>query len=498
MYEPTWDAVCTHRVPEWYEDAKLGVIVHWGPYSVPGWAPRVPDIQELLTRHGPKRMLRDNPYAEWYLNSMRIRRSPTAEHHAETYGADYSYDNFAKTFDDASAGADLDGIAEVCRAAGARYVVLTTKHHDGFALWPSAVAHPTKGAYHARRDLVGGITDAVRARRMRMGLYYSGGYDWPYNDAVITGAADAILAVPHGERYRAYVTAHVRELIERYRPSILWNDISWPAGGDLPELFAAYYNAVPEGAVNDRWSEPAIGRNWLSERGVRVMGGVVQAIWPFIPARRKRLTFVAPRHCDFRTPEYRVLHTASEHKWEMVRGVGHSFGANRHEATEDMISPDELIEVLCDVVAKNGNLLIGIGPRPDGTVPEKQLVPLRALGQWLAVNGEAIYGSRPWLLAESSTAEGQAVRFTRSGDGIYALVLGIGAAAPRRVTLDAVDGRSVRRVRLVGLADGLDWSAEGDSTVITLPERLPDSPVTVFDLGAGVRARLVAAHRPPR
>src|SRR6516165_1228985 len=92
VYEATWDSVSSHRVPDWYEDAKLGVILHWGPYSVPGWAPRVASIQELLVKHGPRRTLRDNPYAEWYLNSMRIKRSPTAEHHLETYGSDYPYE----------------------------------------------------------------------------------------------------------------------------------------------------------------------------------------------------------------------------------------------------------------------------------------------------------------------------------------------------------------------------------------------------------------------
>ncbi len=114
MYEGTWDSVGTHRVPDWFDDAKLGVFLHWGLYSVPGWAPRVPDIQEMLVKAGPKRMLRENPYAEWYLNSMRIKGSPTARHHAEVYGDDYPYDNFVRTFDDATAGANLDALAGLC------------------------------------------------------------------------------------------------------------------------------------------------------------------------------------------------------------------------------------------------------------------------------------------------------------------------------------------------------------------------------------------------
>ena len=98
----TWESVRTHRVPVWYDDAKLGIFLHWGLYSVPGWAPRVPNIQELLVKDGPKRMLRENPYAEWYLNSMQIKGSPTQRHHAEVYGDDYPYENFVKTFNDAS------------------------------------------------------------------------------------------------------------------------------------------------------------------------------------------------------------------------------------------------------------------------------------------------------------------------------------------------------------------------------------------------------------
>ena len=489
MYEGTWDSLRTHPVPVWYDDAKLGVFIHWGLYSVPGWAPRVPDIQQLLINEGPKRMLRENPYAEWYLNSMRIKGGPTREYHARVYGDDYPYDNFVRTFNDASSGADLEAIADLCQAAGARYVVLTAKHHDGFALWPSSVPHPVKGEYHASRDLVGDLTTAVRAKRMRMGLYYSGGYDWPYNQAVLAKPADAVLAVPHDRRYVEYITAHWRELIDRYQPSVLWNDISWPTDPRLPQLFAYYYNAVEEGVINDRWKEPGLPRNEFTDAIVRGAGAVVQALWRFIPESRKHLTFGSPKHCDFRTPEYDVVGTVTKRKWELARGVGHSFGANRHERPEELISESDLIQMFCDVVSKNGNLLIGVGPRPDGTIPARQQAPLRGLGSWLAANGEAIYGSRPWVMTESVTVDGTPLRFTKSGEGVYVLVMGMPQS--RRITMRAIDGTRVRRVRLVGTDVQLDWSVEsGGDLSVTLPEQMPMAAVTVLDLGTDVRARI--------
>ncbi len=488
MYEGTWESLRTHRVPSWYDDAKLGVFIHWGLYSVPGWAPRVPDIQQLLLNDGPKRVLRENPYAEWYLNSMQIKGGPTHEYHSRVYGVDYPYDNFAGTFNDASSGANLEVIADLCQASGARYVVLTTKHHDGFALWPSSIPHPVKGEYHAGRDLVGDLTEAVRAKRMRMGLYYSGGYDWPYNGAVLTTTADAVLAAPQGPRYVEYVTAHVRELIDRYEPSVLWNDISWPPDPGLPELLASYYNAVEEGVINDRWKEPDLPRNDVTDAIIRGAGAVVQALWRFIPERRKRLTFAPPKHYDFRTPEYDVLGSATERKWELARGVGHSFGANRHEQPEDLLSETDLIQMFCDVVSKNGNLLIGVGPRPDGTIPELQQAPLRGLGDWLVANGEAIYGSRPWEITESVTVDGTPLRFTKSGESVYVFVMGMPRS--RRITMRAIDGSRVRRVRLVGADVSLDWSEERDGDLsVTLPEQTPITAVTVLDVGTDVRAR---------
>jgi alpha-L-fucosidase len=489
LFEPTWESVGTHTVPDWYDDAKLGVFIHWGLYSVPGWAPRVPEIQELLVKRGPKHMLREIPYAEWYFNTMQIQGSSTQRHHIEVYGNDYPYDNFVKGFNEDSSEADLDAVAALCQDSGARYVVLTTKHSDGFALWPTAMPHPVKGEYHARRDLVGDLTEAVRARGLRMGLYYSGGYDWPYSGVVVKNLASAVLTAPQDRRYLDFVTAQVRELIDCYRPSVLWNDISWPRGGDLAELFAHYYNTVCEGVVNDRWAEQG-PRNIFTVALVQVVGGLVEALWRLIPENRKRLTFPTAKHCDFHTPEYASLGAPSRQKWELCRGVGHSFGANFHEPPEDIISTDELIRMFCDVVSKNGNLLIGVGPRPDGGVPESQQAPLLGLGEWLRTNGEAIYGSRPWEVAESSTPEGTALRFTTDdrNQSVYAMV--IGEPPSRQISLPVVDATTVQSVRILGVDEPVEISTEEETLTVTRPERFAASAVTTLALGSGVRARI--------
>lgn len=479
MYQPTWDSVAGHPLPAWYDDAKLGVFLHWGLYSVPGWAPQVPDIQELLKEKGPAEMLRDNPYAEWYLNSSRIEGSPTWQHQRDTYGPDATYDDFIPAFNDGTAGADMEAIAAVCRDAGAGYVVLTTKHHEGFCLWPTAIEHPRKGRYHTRRDLVGDLTRAVRGAGMRMGLYYSGGYDWPYNDALMTNPADSFLAVPHTPDYVAYATAHVRELIGNYEPSVLWNDICWPAGGDLPALFAQYYNAVPDGVINDRWIEPPQRRGRVSDGVARAGGVLLQRFWPLIPDSYKSLTFPANHHYDFRTPEYARFDTVQEKKWESTRGVGHSFGANRNERPEDIVTVTELVRSFADIVAKNGNLLIGVGPDQFGRFPTEQLAPLRGLGSWLRVNGEAIYRTRPWLIPQTTTSAGTEVRFTARDGAVNAILLDV---PERELTLRGVDATGVTGVRVLGLDGPADWQVTDGALTVRLPERMPVSPAHVIAL----------------
>ena len=230
---------------------------NWGYLSIgactrcPGWAPLSHPNHDFSSQD----YIKNNPYAEWYLNVMRIDGSPTQAYHREHYGADYDYYNFAPVFDREIQKWKPEAWAKVFRDAGAKYVVLTTKHHDGFTLWPSATPNPTLPAdrQHATRDIVGDLSKAVRAQGLRMGLYYSGGYDWTFVPGPIREEADYQKVKPQSEAYGKYADAHVRELIERYHPALLWNDIDYPKSGHPLELMAEYYNAVPDGVIDDRF-----------------------------------------------------------------------------------------------------------------------------------------------------------------------------------------------------------------------------------------------------
>jgi alpha-L-fucosidase len=467
-------------LPDWFADAKFGLLIHWGPYSMPAWAERSGTLQELWSRKGPRYLFKHNPYAEWYSNTMLIHGSPTERHHIETFGRDFSYDNFVAQFNEGSAQADFSTWADLFAQAGARYVVLTTKHHDGYLLWPSAHLPPGKPEYHSPRDIVGGLTQAVRARGLRMGLYYSGGYDKLFNSTVISHLAAAVTAIPQGRDYAAYCDAHLDELIEHYQPSILWNDIAYPATSDLDALFARYYAAVHDGVVNDRWSQVRLPR-----RGVRRMLFVAIArgiglAWPLLPKRYRRLTWRATWHHDFTTPEYEVYETARPKKWEAVRGIGTSFGNNRTETDADMLSPEELVHMLVDVVSKNGNLMLGIAPEPGGVFREEQRRRLLAIGEWLSVNGEGIYGTRPWDRAEGKTSDGLPVRFTCTDGALYIIVLG----TPRGPVL-GIDGLvwpEGAPMRLLGYDQPLAWEQQSGHVAVRIPTSLPQRAAWVVKI----------------
>jgi alpha-L-fucosidase len=364
--------------PTWFDTPQLGIFIHWGIFAVPAWAPRGKAIHETYGDDYDRSAVL-TPYAEWYDNAVRVTGSPTQVRHAKLHG-DKPYTDFRPEFDAAAEAFDANAWADFFVQCGARYVVFVTKHHDGYCLWPTGVPNPWRPGWNTARDFVGELAAAVRARGLRFGLYYSGGLDWTARPEPIANLGDMFAAVPTRRDYQTYANAQVRELIDRYKPSVLWNDIAWPHAEDLAPLFEYYYAAVPDGVTNDRWFALAPFFEGLHEPAGRA------AFNASIKARLaagETLGEGAPALGDFRTVEYGLGKIPETQKWEACRGVGLAFGYNTDEIAEDFMTGDQLIAFYEDVTRQRGNLLINIGPRADGSIPDEQTAPLRALGKVL-------------------------------------------------------------------------------------------------------------------
>jgi alpha-L-fucosidase len=220
-------------------------------------------------------------------------------------------------------------------------------------------------------------------------------------------------------------------LISRYRPAVLWNDIDYPKSGHPLEIMAEYYNTVPDGVIDDRF-------------GVK--------------------------HSDFKSPEYQTLDKISPTKWEECRGLGRSFGYNRAEGEAETIAPEKLIYLLVDIVSKNGNLLLDVGPEADGTIPAVQMSRLEALGAWLKQNGEAIYATRPWIRAEGETVDHIPARFTQKDSFLYVTLLG--EPKTGSVTLKNLVPKAGSSISLLGEHEALQWVQRGEDVEIKLPPHL--------------------------
>ena len=427
-YTPDWSSLNGHSVPEWFDNAKLGIFVHWGLYSVPAWATPTGELGHI----GPEVWFKNNPYAEWYLNTLRIKNSPTYEHHLKTYGKDFDYYRFSETFNKDVQKWNPDTWADTFKKTGARYVVLTTKHHDGFTLWPTQVVNPKRSGLAATRDLVGDLTRSVRDHGMKMGLYYSGGLDWTFTKDPLQSRKDFAARIPQSAEYAAYADAHWMDLIRRYQPSVLWNDIAYPRLGKLEEIFSDYYNTVPDGVINNRFTIP---------------------------------------YSDYTTPEYAKYDRITQKKWESCRGLGFSFGYNQVEGPEQVIAPDKLIALFVDIVSKNGNLLLNVGPRADGSISDIQLDRLQKLGAWLSANGEGIFDSKPSASPGGKAGDGTDVRFTTKGESAYAFVL----SRPEHKQFPIPDGLAGDGMRMEKLGNSapLEWKQNGHDLTVSVSGDLP-------------------------
>jgi alpha-L-fucosidase len=341
-YQPDWASLDARPTPGWWLDAKFGIFIHWGVYAVPGYTTK-------------------GNYAEWYQNSLEnnLHGGKIRDFHEKNFGErtyyDLADDFHAELF-------EPDEWAKLFEQAGARYVVLTSKHHDGFCLWPSQEASRTWGFPWSSdvrgpgRDLVGDLFAALERTKVKPGLYFSL-YEW-YNPLWKFDPA----------RYAAdHATPQLYDLVRSYRPWVLWADGDWDATAETwqsPQFLAWLYNDSPVRdriVVNDRWGS-----------GVRF------------------------NHGGIYTPEYQPDMDFEDHPWEESRGMGYSYGYNRAEDAQDYNSAQSLVLHLVDKVARGGNFLLDIGPDAHGKIPPIMQDRLLEIGKWLNINGEAIYSTRRW------------------------------------------------------------------------------------------------------
>jgi alpha-L-fucosidase len=439
----TYESLHQHPLPQWFDDAKFGIFVHWYPSSVPAFAPITGDLFTETQEKGEETAFRESPYSEWYWNSLAIEGSSVQKHHRETYG-DKPYEEFVEEFFALSRDWQAKHWANLFAAAGARYCIMGSKHIDGVQLWPGRTPNPFKGdAWTSKRDIVGECVDAVRTAGLRAGLYYCGGLDLTFQGRGYNGWGAMLAAVPQSEEYFEYSNAHYRELIERYEPDVLWNDVGYPGwGAGAAPLIADYYNSNPDGLVNDRFD----------------MIGVAQGT----------------AHADFITPEYSSERLNRQMKFETCRGIGTSFGYNRMEDESTYASAEELIVTLVNIVADGGNFLLNVGPMATGEIPLPQQQRLLAIGQWLANNGAAIYGSQPHEKPTLSSNQGHTVRLTRGSDGeTYALILG-------KIDAPQLNISGLPQGGVTVLDEPSPLKRTGD--VIDLPSETTGGPVTTLKI----------------
>lgn len=422
-YEANWASLDTRPNPAWYDDAKFGIFIHWGLYSVPSWGPK-------------------GQYAEWYWNAMSNKTSETWKHHVRTYGDGFQYQDFVPSF-----RAELWNPAEwadLFARSGAKYVVLTSKHHDGFCLWPSAQSWNWNSVdVGPHRDLAGDLANAVRAKGLKMGYYYSL-YEWYHP-----------LYKADPKRYvEEHMVPQIKDLVTRYRPSLIFADGEWEHPSEIwrsAEFLQWLYNESPvkdEVIVNDRW-----GKETRSQHG-----GYFTTEYGQVGAGKK---------------------LAEGRKWEENRGMGGSYGFNRNENLADYKTSTQLIHILADMVSKGGNLLLNVGPTADGRIPVIMQQRLEEIGDWLKVNGEAIYGTRPWKTAE----EGKTIRYTSKGDAVYAICT---EWPGKELVLDAPEPQAGAQVTMLGVQQPLAWTQSEGKMRITVPQlgpnELPGRHAWVFKL----------------
>ena len=471
-YRPDWETLQKYEIPQWYKDAKFGIFIHWGVLSVSGIG------------------------NEWYPRNMYQQKEPEFQQHIKRYGPQdkFGYKDLIPLF--RAEKWDPADWARLFKAAGARYVIPVAEHHDGFAMYDSELSDWSAAKMGPRRDVIGELAGAVRAEGMHFGTsFHRAEHDWFFdggrtfrsdvNDpryAGLYGPAHTWLQDPHQVLMNdwTYVSpefandwlARAAEIVQKYKPEVMYLD--WWAGqpnyrSNVTRFAAFYYN-------------------FSAQHG--------------IPAVIDIKDYALDWHAGARDFERGMKESIEEQHWQTDTSISNiSWAYLEHD---DFKTPEFLVHQLIDIVSKNGNLLLNIGPRPDGTIPDEVRSSLLEIGAWLKLNGEAIYDSTPWKVYGEGPTQIQAgfghdkdtkpyqaadFRFTQKGSTIYAIEMA--RPADGRAVIHALGaahqgkGLPVANVELLGSSAKLSWRQTDDALEVKLPDSVPGRYAYVFRIQTG-------------
>lgn len=454
-YEPTWKSLKAYTVPDWYQDAKFGIFIHWGVYCVPAFG------------------------NEWYPRNMYQPDSAEFKHHVETYGphTEFGYKDFIPML--TAERYDPDHWAELFNNAGAKFVVPVAEHHDGFAMYDCGLSEWSAAKMGPKRDLIGDLAEAVRKHGMTFGVSSHRAEHWWFMDGGMKFDSDVQdprwrglygPAKPQDtqpdEAFLEDWLARTCELVDKYRPQIVWFDwwIEQPAFAPYLQRFAAYYYNR--------------GLEWN-------LGVAINYKNQAFPEEAAVYDIERGQLADIRPLCWQTDTAVSKNSWGYI-------------TNQDYKTVASIIHDLVDIVSKNGALLLNIGPRADGTIPEPEEEMLLEIGHWLKVNGEAIYGTRPWKKFGEGPTEvvggtfndtkrtsftPQDIRFTTKEDALYATCLGVPEKEVSIESLRPGEGLlfdNIQSVTLLGSEATLDWAQCETGLTIRLPDKRPCDQAIAF------------------
>ncbi|MCL4141786.1 UNVERIFIED_CONTAM: hypothetical protein GTU68_041746 [Idotea baltica] len=368
-YEPNWKSLDKRPLPKWYDDAKVGIFLHWGVFSVPGFV------------------------SAWFWYYWKGQKNPeVVKFMQKNYRPDFTYADFAPMFH--AEFFNPDNWADIFEASGAKYVVLTAKHHEGFCNWDTAHSWNWNSMdVGPKRDLVGDLAQAIRKKKdLKFGLYHSL-YEW-FNPLYLQDKNNSFKTQ---DFVRQKTLRELYEIVSLYKPEVIWSDGDWECDASYwnsTEFIAWLYNDSPVKdtvVTNDRWG-----------------------------------TGVMCKHGDFYTCNDRYNPgVLQHHKWENCFTIDKkAWVYRRNSVLQDYLTIEEILDQLVSTVSCGGNVLINVGPQSDGSISLIFEERLRQMGHWLSINGQAIYKSKPWTHQNDTVNKN--VWYTSSGTNsslIYAIVL---------------------------------------------------------------------------